>query len=519
MAYLALFILLIVLFTSGVQAASGDLDTTFSGDGKVTNGNFREFTDIVTQPSDGKIVVVGEAFGTANSFDFGVVRYNTDGTLDTSFGSNGVATTSINLIDVPFALAIQSDGKIVAAGYTQLANSTLDIAVIRYNSNGTLDTSFDSDGIVTFGNGSVNEWAFDVAIQSDGKIVVAGFTNSSGDIFSIVRFNANGSVDNSFDGDGVAATAIGTGTSQARSLALQSDGKIVAAGRGRESGTNDDFIVVRYNTNGSLDTSFDSDGISSAPIIPNQTDRSQSLAIQTDGKIVVGGYTLSNSSGDFAVARFNSNGSLDTSFDSDGIVTTDISGDDRANSVQIQVDGKIIAAGFASTTSGNDFAIVRYNANGTLDNSWGSNGIALVDFASSFWDTFNFFGGSADRANAVALQTDGKVVAAGQASGGAGSIARLVNQPVTAAGITIGGRVTSAQGRGISRTVVQLTDQQGKIHWAITNPFGFYRFTNIGVGQTVVLSIKGKQTVKFLESLRVIFVSGEMSDVNFTALK
>jgi uncharacterized delta-60 repeat protein len=224
---------------------------------------------------------------------------------------------------------------------------------------GDLDTSFDSDGKVTTDIGGIDNRARSVAIQSDGKIVAAGYSNPGSNYdFTLARYNTDGTLDTNFDSDGKVTTAIGSGTDQAFSVAIQSDGKIVAAGYSN-NGSNDDFALVRYNTDGSLDTSFDSDGkVTTA--IGGSDDRAHSVAIQSDGKIVVAGHSDNGSNEDFALVRYNTDGTLDTSFDSDGKVTTAIgSASDFARSVAIQSDGKIVAAG-RSTGSNDDFALVRY---------------------------------------------------------------------------------------------------------------------------------------------------------------
>ena len=225
---------------------------------------------------------------------------------------------------------------------------------------GDLDTTFDSDGKVTTAIGSGTDRAFSVAIQSDGKIVVAGLSNNgSNDDFALVRYNTDGTLDTNFDSDGKVTTAIGSGNEQALSVAIQSDGKIVAAGRS-SNGSNDDFALVRYNTDGTLDTTFDSDGkVTTA--IGSGTETAYSVAIQSDGKIVAAGFSFNGSNNDVALVRYNTDGTLDTNFDSDGKVTTDIgSYNDYARSVAIQSDGKIVVAGFSNNGSNDDFALVRY---------------------------------------------------------------------------------------------------------------------------------------------------------------
>jgi uncharacterized delta-60 repeat protein len=214
---------------------------------------------------------------------------------------------------------------------------------------------------VTTEVGSSDDRAYSVAIQSDGKIVVAGFERNgiSNFDFALVRYNTDGSLDTNFDSDGKVTTAIGSGTDSAYSVAIQSDGKIVVAGYS-DNGSNDDFALVRYNTDGSLDTNFDSDGKVTTEV-GSSDDYAESVAIQSDGKIVAAGYSSNGGNNDFALVRYNTDGSLDTSFDSDGKVTTAIgSASDFARSVAIQSDGKIVVAGYSDNGSNADFALVRY---------------------------------------------------------------------------------------------------------------------------------------------------------------
>jgi uncharacterized delta-60 repeat protein len=284
-----------------------------------------------------------------------------DGDLDTTFGTGGKVTTAVGLgDDEAFSVVLQSDGKIVAAGYSYNGSNYV-FAVDRYNIDGSLDTTFDTDGKVTTAVGSGTDVATSVVLQSDGKIVVAGYSyNGSNYDFAVVRYNTNGSLDTTFDTDGKVTTAIGSSTDRATSVVLQSDGKIVVAGWSY-NGSNNDFAVVRYNIDGSLDTTFDTDGKVTTAVGLGE-DFAISVVLQSDGKIVAAGVSNNGTNDDFAVVRYNTNGSLDTTFDTDGKVTTAIgSGTDRANSVVVQSDGKIVAAGYSNNGTNVDFAVVRYS--------------------------------------------------------------------------------------------------------------------------------------------------------------
>jgi uncharacterized delta-60 repeat protein len=345
--------------------ADGSLDTTFSGDGRVTT-SFTASADgayAVAVQSDGKIVVAG--FAAPSNYDFAVLRYNTDGSLDTTFSGDGMVTTAIGTSnDGAYAIALQADGRILVAGYSYSTND--DIAVVRYNSDGSLDTSFSGDGMVTTTIGTSTENAYAIAVQPDGRIVVAGYSwNGSNYDIAVVRYNSNGSLDTTFSGDGKVSTGVGTSNDGGYAVAIQPDGKIVVAGYGTLG--NVDMAVVRYNADGSLDTSFSGDGIVTTAV-GSSADYGNGMILQPDGKIVVAGYaTLSND--DFAVVRYNTDGSLDTTFSGDGTVTTAIgSGGDNARGIALQTDGMLVVAGYAAMAN-NDFAVVRYNWDGSLDNS------------------------------------------------------------------------------------------------------------------------------------------------------
>jgi uncharacterized delta-60 repeat protein len=336
------------------------------------------------------------------------------GDLDPTFDGDGKVTTDFIFNDEAHGVAIQQDGKIVAAGLTfcqPCAGPTEphDFALARYNGDGSLDTSFEGDGKVTTDFAANVDEAFAVAIQADGKIVAGGSAAVSGVDFALARYNSDGSLDPTFDGDGRVTTDYGFGSSQVRALAIQADGKIVAAGYG--ASTAFDFFLARYNTNGSLDTSFDGDGKVTFLGFGSTDNRANGVAIQADGKIVAAGCTsCSSSAGNFALARLNINGSRDPTFDAEGLVTTDFAGDDdRAHAIDIQADGQIVAAGAALVSGNDNFALARYDADGSLDSTFSVDGMVTTDFGSTD------LASSHDIAHAVAVQTDGKIVVAGAA--------------------------------------------------------------------------------------------------------
>jgi uncharacterized delta-60 repeat protein len=388
---------------------AGGLDACFGAGGKRTTvfGSSNDTANAVAIQSDGKIVAAGYS-QTGSNLNFALARYNTNGNLDTSFDTDGKVTTTTGSSADANAVAIQSDGKIVLAGGIY-NGPNLDFMLARYNPNGSLDTSFDTDGKVITTIGSGEDFARAVAIQSDGKIVVAGTSdNGSANDFVLARYNTNGSLDTSFGIGGKVVTSTYPGhNSIATSMAIQADGKIVVAGYDAPTNSStSDMSVVRYNTNGTYDTGFDIDGIARVGFVGLSSDYARAVKVQADGKIVLAGSSDANGTIDFVLARLNTNGSLDTSFDTDGKVTTAIgSGDDFANAVAIQSDGKIVAAGRSYNGSNEDVALVRYNTNGSLDTSFDTDGKVTT-----------VIGSGDDVATAVAIQSDGKIVVSGRSN-------------------------------------------------------------------------------------------------------
>lgn len=392
--------------------ANGTLDATFGSSGKVTTNlpnNRADYGNAVALQADGKIVVAGYSNQPTTGEDFVVVRYNANGTLDTSFNSTGIVITDIltNRADRAHGLALQTDGKIIAAGYTNDPSFANNFVVVRYDTNGALDTTFNGTGKV---NTDLNLNSMDVGnavtLQSDGKIVVAG--ESSAD-FGVVRYNPDGSLDVGFGGgDGMVTTNFGTNaTDIGRGVIVHNDGKITVAGRSRT-----ELACAQYNTDGTLVNSFGRNGL----LIQNAGNNQLSgfggywgIALQSDGKFVAAGDGWRDvSANDFTVSRINANGTFDFTFNGgDGIASTDFAGRyDEATDIAVQPDGKIIAAGRATDATGaNQVALARYNVNGTLDTSFDADGLVTTDLAQY----------SSEDTQALALQPDGKMIVAGSA--------------------------------------------------------------------------------------------------------
>lgn len=405
-----LFFLFVLTIPNLLFAQHEMLDSTFNADGMVTTdvGGDADMINSIAIQSDGKIVAAGSA-KISGVTKIAVLRYNPDGSPDNTFGSGGIVTTSIGSFDAATAVAIQTDGKIVVAGAT--FNTTLDFAVVRYNTNGSLDNTFDTDGIAVAPVGTGNDSPRAMVIQSDGKIVLAGKVSVSSKLhFGLARFNTNGSLDNTFDTDGVLTTFFGTIPSDAYAIAMQADNKIVVAGNATAAdATSENFAIARYNTDGSPDNTFDTDGMLTTDL-GTASDIGEGVVIQPDGKIVVTGETQPGGNNEnFALVRYNTNGTLDNTFGTGGITTTDFFGNnDNPSSLVLQPDGKIIVAGFTfNGTSFPDFALAKYLTNGSLDISFGTGGKVWTDF-----------GTGTNTATTIALQTDGKIVAGGATNAG-----------------------------------------------------------------------------------------------------
>jgi uncharacterized delta-60 repeat protein/uncharacterized repeat protein (TIGR01451 family) len=409
LAPVCLAILLVAVAAAPILAGRpGDLDPTFAGDGRVTT-DFAQGVDrgfAVALQSDGKVLVAGRAH-TGSDHDFGLARYNSNGSLDTSFGTGGLATTDFaGSADYGRALALQSDGKIVVAGRAGTGGDD-DFALARYTISGTLDASFGTGGLVTTDFAGEDDRAYGLALQPDGKILAAGYAHTAPvqDDFALARYTISGTLDTTFGTDGIVTTTFSGEDDRGYGLALQPDGKIVVAGYAYAGLARDDFALARYTITGTLDTTFGTGGLVTTSFTTGD-DHGHAVILQPDGRIVVAGYAP-GAGPDFALARYTITGTLDTTFGTGGLVTTDFANhDDRAYGLTLQSDGKIVAAGHAETgiTPIDDFALARYYNDGSPDSTFGTGGRVTVDFA-----------GQDSGAYSVALQPDGRMVAAGYA--------------------------------------------------------------------------------------------------------
>ncbi len=252
------------------------LDTSFSGDGKVTI-SFSAGDDVgsgIAVQSDDKIVVVGTADDGSGDSEFAVARFNVDGSLDTSFNGDGMVTISFSAgNDVGSGIAVQSDDKIVVVGTSDDGSGASQFAVARFNVNGSLDTTFSGDGKVTVSFSAGDDVGSGIAVQSDDKIVVVGTSDDGSDAsqFAVARFNVNGSLDTTFSGDGKVTTSFSAGDDVGSGIAVQSDDKIVVVGTSGDGSGASEFAVARFIVDGSLDATFSGDGMVTTSFLPVTT--------------------------------------------------------------------------------------------------------------------------------------------------------------------------------------------------------------------------------------------------------
>ena len=391
--YTSTFLFSIFISFFGFNQA-GTIDPSFATNGvRVdTLGIFIDEINSIAIQTDDKILAGGLSQTSFLASDFSLVRYTADGSRDSSFGINGLVVTPIEQRSIGRSVVLQDDNKILLGG-----SSKWYINLARYQPNGDLDTTFGNNGVViTDILGFYSEECRSVAITPSGKILIGVTAAHSGvdtEHIILMRYLSNGDLDSTFATNGVAVL----GEGQGNSIALQDDGKIIIAGR-----KDWEFHAARYTADGVLDNSFGVNGKVSIGI--GGSSGANTMKLQSDGKIILGGYTSDNLIEKFALVRYHTNGTLDTSFGTNGQVVTPIGYSGSVNSLIIQNDGNILSAGSAkeSNSSGSSFALSRHTTNGTLDFSFGINGTKISPIYSS-----NSVGKS------VGLQSDEKIILGG----------------------------------------------------------------------------------------------------------
>lgn len=450
---------------------AGDLDTAFSGDG-IDVAAFPPSSGLgaMILQADGKPVVAGFAGGSgvltdASSYgyyggtgDFALARFSVTGGLDSAFSGDGMVTATFGGPDNAVAAATQPDGKLVVAGSV----SEKRFGVARYAADGALDPSFSGDGTVAFNVGSSGGVAIGgpqaLAVGTDGRIVVGGSRTLYGafNAAAVARLDSSGALDNTFSGDGIADLA--NTLSYLSATLMQPDGKTIVAGGG--------FKVVRLLDNGGLDPSFDGDGAATASFADPAS--AYAAARQPDGRIVVVGGDYFDTK--FAIARFNTDGSLDASFSGDGKTTVDVGPNSYATAVALQADGKIVVAG-GNASSGSASAVARLNVDGALDTSFSGDGVADV---------------GAYQARAVVVRSDGRIVVAGGipesfAVGGDFEVTWLTSSGTPEPSVTGGGRRSTdfaGHGDGAAAVTLQPSGKPVVVGTAgmSSNMFGLVRY-------------------------------------------
>jgi uncharacterized delta-60 repeat protein len=499
--------LIIAFVLSAGVFAQADLDTTFNATGiqTVSFGINASGVDVAIQP-DNKIVAVGSCQPTKSQQC--VARYNEDGSLDTTFAQQGFL---VNFgIDGGSRVALQSDGKIVVAGSLRVDSAfpiySIRAALARYTADGVLDSSF-SGGNVTFSAGMGLASPDAMVIQPDGKIVVVGESTpwTSGPFGTpmnqgwVARYLPNGTPDTSFGNNGVMnidspdPVAPQSGVT---SVAVQPDGKLLLGIRRKLSGNSVLYTLQRWNVDGSLDPTWGGgDGIVDIPTADGFSYSVANLQVMPDGRIA--GTIYRN------IVRFNSDGSFDTTFDNDGIKELGaIAGDPY--DLAVSASGKITMAGLAPSSMNYwKFAVYKFRSDGSTETGFGNNGLLVLDPIGS---------GGHTNSSACAFDTQGRVVVGGNATSTPNRfvLARVVAPPTTL--VDVSGRLTRADGSPVPNALI--TTQGGLS--AATSPFGYYTLHNVPTNRTYTFSIRARDGSVF--DKRTLLPDDNISNFDFVSL-
>jgi uncharacterized delta-60 repeat protein len=407
------FYLLSIAFSfvsSVVFSQSGSLDSTFNEVGIVRTDvgiHTLDFLYAITIQPDQKIVAVGSV-NVGGNLDFAVIRYLADGSIDSDFGINGLAQIDFNNgDDAGHAIVLQPDGKMVLAGTTQL-NSLADFAVARLNPDGTPDSTFGVAGIVISDLGSDYDYPNAVALQTNGKIIVAGRYNYSGftgSDFAMIRYKEDGEVDSTFGANGIVLTGIHE-EDEVKGIIIQPDGKIVLGGFASISAKGD-YAMVRYLDNGQVDKSFGIGGKVTTDLAGQGRSDYETCVLQDkDGMIVLGGsanYNTIEGTSELGIVRYDKDGHLDQGFALHGIYILHLGDNSQMQTILQQPDGKYLFAGKSDAVGfKNQWLLARVTNAGELDTSFGNQGYVATDMAGTY-----------QVANAMALQIDSRIVVGG----------------------------------------------------------------------------------------------------------
>lgn len=462
--------------------ADGSLDSTFNGTGFVVTAvsTGEDWAHAVVRDSVGRILVAGRSFTAASSHDFTVIRYLSNGSLDTTFGTGGIQT--IGMLGHEFArgLALTSDQKIIVAGYSRpIVGPMWEVAVARLDTNESLDASFGTGGKASTAPGaSLSGFGYGVAVDSSDRVIVAGmqqdyFTGQQ-DVL-VVRYGTDGSLDPGFDGDGMRTESVSAGSDVAWAVAVDAAGRIVVGGRA-SNGTNSDYLLIRYLTDGTPDAGFNGTGIRTDTVGAGD-DVVRALSFDADGRLLAAGAAQNGASAeDYALGRYLTDGTLDTSFGSGGFQLVAVgTGSDTARAMAY-FDQKTYVGGRIRRGGPYDMALVRYNSNGALASS------ASLDhhFNQTGFRTTDLLTSSIDTARDMVMDSEGRYVLVGSA-GNDFAVARYLSTGALETSWTLDvGALTTDIGRGVALQ----TDGKIVVSGTSNNNYAVARFLTNGALDT-----------------------------------
>ncbi len=422
-------LLFALLMASGhllvAQNTPGTIDSTFNNTGLVIldNGFLDLYQDVKIQ-TDGKIVAVGTTYDENYASDFQVTRLMSDGSYDPSFADNGVFRFHLGYETGAYSCIAQDDGNILVSGISMDNFGGFEMLLIRLDEYGVIDQTFGESGIARFDYGAGEDMAFAMAMQEDGKILLAG--HISNENFqkepAVVRFNDNGTLDESFGDNGVAKITVTETDNEFAGIQIQSDGKIVADGHISNGLNWFSLLMARFDTDGNIDTTFGDQGIVNMNL-NNVDDEFFDLRLTMENEIIATGFTTTQDDLNFhlLVMKFDQNGSLVNGFGDEGMIILGESPYNVGYALEILPDDKIIVSGSCGEKApmDSDWGIWKFNADGSLDQTFGNEGIVTTDATMEF-----------DEALGVAIQDDGKIVAAGKFRSGSVNfgVARYLNE-------------------------------------------------------------------------------------------
>ncbi len=533
-----LFAAVVTALASMAFAAPGDLDTTFNGTGNLII-NFSEDpfwggngpNSLLAIQPNGKILAMSAGGPGYNDSPISIARLNASGTYDQSFGTGGKQILNIPTWGRGVEMILQPDGKILITGHTSpTQDHQFSCSTVRLNSDGSLDTSFNGTGLAVTPLPSGSCFSEAIAVQPDGKIVTAGrlSTNTAGGAsgWFTLRYNSDGTADTSYGTNGLSTVIQAGRFNTVKKVMLQPDGKILACGT-VQNPSNLDFAIARFNATGGLDTSYGVGGIASALSPPNEF--ASDAVMQPDGKIVFVG----NRWDDFTVARVNTDGTLDTSFGSAGFRVTSESGIKRPEAVALQPDGKILVGGVITINDLTDYVVARFNSDGSLDQLrpvgkpskiaarkesvfqplWGSGGLAIGGNAIASDTLWNM---TVDAAGRVVISGNSYFTSNGQPFAISElSLARFLGESAPTANIY--GTIKTAGGMPIRNVSVVLSE--GGLSapvYALTNQFGLYSFPGLQVTERYSVSISSKR-FNFVVDQKLVTLLHDEESIDFTA--